>query len=264
MKTILISLALVVFTGCQPFLKNKKPQINNAQQVESNNISDEFSDWVDAVNKKSVNTIKDFYLPESIKIISSDSTLSGPAEIAEFYAFQSEDIKSISSLFMVKANKEKNIDYELIKYETLNGKSYAQLLIWKVKNGDKFREFEFISEISEETHNNEKSITKKRNLWVELCNSHNPENLVNTLYSSNSIYFNHKPIIKGQESLIKEYSYMKDENYKLNLHPLKMFFVNENLVYEIGQCEGTYKGKYILVWKKERDGEWRVFIDSNV
>jgi ketosteroid isomerase-like protein len=43
-----------------------------------------------------------------------------------------------------------------------------------------------------------------------------------------------------------------------------MFFVNDNLVYEIGQCKGTYKGKYILVWKKESDGVWRVFIDSNI
>jgi ketosteroid isomerase-like protein len=259
----LIPLVLIVLTGCQPFLKTKKSQITNSQHVEKNNISNEFSNCVDAINNKNVETIKDCYLPESIKIISSDSILSGPAGIAEFYALQSEGIKSISSLFIVKANKEKNIDYEIIKYETLNGKLYAQLVIWRVKNGVKFREFEFVSEISEKTHTNEKSITEKRNLWVELCNAHTPVNLVNALYISNSIYFNHKPIIRGHENLFEEYAYMKDTNYRLTLHPLKMFFVNDNLVYEIGQCEGTYNGKYMLVWKKESDGEWRVFIDSN-
>lgn len=264
MKAILISLLLIVFTSCQHFLKNKKTQKTNAQQVETKNIANEFSYWVEAVNRKNIYSIKDFYLPESIKIISSDSKLSGPTEIAEYYALHSDDIKSISSIYLVKASKEKNINYELIKYETQNGRSYAELLIWRLKNGNKYREFEFVSEVSEETNNNEEPITKRRNLWVELCNTHNPKNLVNTLYSSNSIYFNHKPIINGQENLIKEYSYMKDENYKLTLNPLKMFFVNDKLVYEIGQCEGTYKGKYILVWKKESDGEWRVFIDSNI
>jgi ketosteroid isomerase-like protein len=264
MKTILISLIFIVSTGCQQFLMNKKSQKTTVQQVDGHNISKEFSHWVDAVNDKNVDAIKGFYRPESIKIISPDSKLSGPAEIAEYYALQSENIKSISSLYIVKANKETNIDYEITKYETLSGKSFAQLLIWSVKNGDKFIEFEFVSEISEATHNNEKSITEKRNLWIEICNTHNPENLVNTLYSSNSIYFNHKPLIKGKEKLIEEYSYMKNANYKLTLVPLKMLSVNANLVYEIGQCEGTYNGKYILIWQKENDGVWRVFIDSNI
>jgi ketosteroid isomerase-like protein len=264
MKIILIYSVLLVFTGCQQFLRNKEYQKTNIQQVKSNNISNEFSNWVAAVNNKSIVSIKDFYRAESIKIISSDSKLIGSIEIAEYYALQSGEIKSISSLYNVKASKEKNIDYELIKYQTQNGKSYAQLLIWRLENGYKFREFEFESEISEETYNNEKSISERRNLWVKLCNTHNPKNLVNTLYSSNCIYFNHKPLIKGQKNLIDEYSYMKNSSYKLALDPLKMIFVNDNLVYEIGQCEGTYKGKYILVWKKEIDGVWRVFIDSNI
>jgi len=264
MKAKSISFVVIIFISCQPLLTQKKLSNTIEQQVEINTISNDISNWVDAVNNKSVDIIKSFYLPESIKIISSESKLSGPIEIAEYYALQSEGIKSITSLFSVNANMEKNIDYEIIKYEALNGKSYAQLLVWVVKGGYKFREFEFVSEISEETLNNEKSITDKRNLWVKLCNTHNPENLVNTLYSSNSIYFNHKPLVMGRENLIKEYSYMKGENYQLRLNPLKTLFVNDSLVYEIGLCEGTYKGKYIIVWKKERDGEWRVFIDSNV
>lgn len=264
MKTILIYSVLLLLTGCQQFLKNNQPQKTNIQQVNTNNVSNEFSNWVDAVNNKSVDSIKNFYRVESIKIISSDKQLSGSTKIAEYYVLQTEKIKSISSLYSVKASKEKNIDYELIKYETQNGILYAQLLIWRLENENKFIEFEFVSEMSEEKYNYEKSISERRNLWVELCNTHNPKNLVNTLYNSNSIYFNHMPLIKGQENLIKEYSYMKNANYKLTLDPLKMLFVNDNLAYEIGQCEGTYKGKYILVWKKENDGEWRVFIDSNI
>ena len=98
-------------------MKYRKLQKINVQQVRTDTISNEFSNWVDALKSKSVDSIKRYYLPESIKVISSDSILSGPIEIAKYYASQTSDIKSISSLYILQANKEKNIDYEIIKYK---------------------------------------------------------------------------------------------------------------------------------------------------
>ena len=264
MKTLLLSTLLLFLTGCWESSKENVLQKTETQHVETSTIPEGFSTWVRAVNSKKIDSIKSYYGAASIKIISSDSVLTGSDEIAQHYALQPGTIQSISSLFAVEANKQRDINYEFIKYETNNGQWYAQLLIWRMENGKKLREFEFTSNISEETNNNEKNIAERRNLWIELCNAHNPENLVNMLYSQNSMYFNHKPLIIGQQNLIEEYAYMKNENYTLTLDPLKMLFVNDNLVFEIGQCNGTYNGKYILVWKKETDGAWRVFIDSNV
>ena len=99
---------------------------------------------------------------------------------------------------------------------------------------------------------------------MELCNAHDVEGLVNELYSVNTLYYNHKPLVKGREDVIKEYGYMRNEKYSLKLTPLFIEAVNESTVYEIGQCNGSYGGKYILIWKKEADGKWRIFIDSNI
>ncbi len=263
-KKIILPLAFLIFVSCQ-YLSNKK-EIREIKPVpaETTVILEDLINWVDAINNKNLNSIQDFYRTESIKIISADSTLTSSNEIAEYYFLRPNKITSISSLFKVEASKEKDINYELIEYETEDKKVYVQLVIWRLYEGKKIREFEFTSRRLEVAVDDKEGISNRRNLWVQLCNAHNPNNLVNEIYSSHSFYFNHKPLIKGQDHLIKEYGYMKDENYTLTLDPLKLEFVNTNLVYEIGQCEGSYKGKYLLVWEKETDGQWRIFIDSNV
>ena len=64
--------------------------------------------------------------------------------------------------------------------------------------------------------------------------------------------------------MIKEYSYMNNKNYRLNLQPLIVKAVNASFAFEIGQCSGSYNGKYILIWKIDSDGSWKIFIDSNI
>ncbi|OJU27276.1 MAG: hypothetical protein BGN92_03695 [Sphingobacteriales bacterium 41-5] len=98
-------------------------------------------------------------------------------------------------------------------------------------------------------------INERRKLWIQLCNENNSKNLVEELYIKNAIYYNRKPPIRSTNNLIKEYSYTNNKNYRLQLHPLTTTTVNANLVFEIGQCKGTYNGKYILVWEKDSDGK---------
>ena len=57
---------------------------------------------------------------------------------------------------------------------------------------------------------------------------------------------------------------MNNKNYRLKLEPLIVKPVSKNLVFEIGQCSGSYDGKYILVWGKDVDGMWKIIIDSNI
>jgi len=57
---------------------------------------------------------------------------------------------------------------------------------------------------------------------------------------------------------------MSRESYSLRLTPIKTGQVKNNIVLEIGQCSGSYNGKYIIVWKKNALGKWEVFLDSNI
>ena len=126
------------------------------------------------------------------------------------------------------------------------------------------RELEFTAKNDTAALNFNEGIAERRALWIRLCNEHNAEKLVTQLYSENALYFNHKPLVKGTDDLVKEYGYMNYPDYSLTLDPLAVETVADDLIFEIGQCSGSYQGKYILIWKKEPDGIWRIFFDSNV
>ena len=233
--------------------------------VKSEHIPDNLKKWADDINNDNTNSLKNSYDTNAIKIISEDSIIDNSAQIANYYRIQTGKITSIESIFNLEANKKKEINYQLVRYQIDNLKEFIGIVIWKMENGKIIREFEFTQETTLESKKVDTTdIDERRKLWIELCNKNNSENLVKQLYSKHTMYFNHKPIVKGTEELIKEYSYMNNGNYTLNLHPLKLEVVNANFVFEVGQCSGSYNGKYILVWKKQPDGNWKVYIDSNI
>jgi ketosteroid isomerase-like protein len=223
------------------------------------------TDWMNAINSKDQNTLRNLYEANAVKIISADNIINGASKIADSYESHKNKIVSVASLFSIKANSQRGITYEIVQYETENQTTYIQLVIWKMVKGKVIREFEF-TEKSSTTNRKDilKNITKRRTLWMELCNAHKVEKLVKQLYSAKTMYYNHKPIVQGTENLIQEYGYMNRESYSLQLDPKKSVIVNANFVFEIGQCSGSYGGKYVLIWKKEADGNWRIYIDSNI
>lgn len=268
--TILFLTVLCTLPGC-----NKQPDkgettlLWNSEWSSNGNrpyeISQDLEDWVSAVNNNNIDDITGHYTQNAIKVVSADSIIQGSDQIAEYYLNGDDKIISIESLFQTIANEKRGIHYELIRFKTEKSKLYTQLVIWKSEGENKVREFETTVQNDlgkEETFN--EIISERRNLWIDLCNKHNAENLIRELYSPNTLYFNHRPLVKGTEALIKEYAYMNNDNYQLTLHPIKLVRGNDDIVFEIGQCKGSYNGKYILVWKKEMDGKWKIFIDSNI
>lgn len=234
-----------------------------AQEGDRSITATENINWKELINENK--NLSDLYKTNAVKIISFDNVLNGPSEITDHYNQKNHKIKSVESIFFTEGQKAREIYYEIVRVETSDAKEYIQLIIWSGRNGKKLRELE-MSEYSSDNNQvlHKKEIAEKRALWIKLCNAHNATELVNQLYSANALYYNHRPLIKGREALMKEYAYMNNANYSLSLEPIVMEFVNENTVFEIGQCKGSYPGKYIIIWKKESDGVWRVYMDSNI
>jgi ketosteroid isomerase-like protein len=259
-------MVILVSMGCKQLVNKEENTTNPTTEiVHSEEASDYVIDWVDAINDTHNSSIEKMYASDAIKIVSEDSIIESSSEIATYYKTKKDKITSVESLFHVEASKNRGIHYELIRYTTEDLQEYVQVVIWRLNNEQVLREFEFTERSSPEAKKvDTNEIADRRKLWMELCNAHNAENLVKELYSSNTMYFNHKPIVKGVENLIKEYDYMNNSDYTLHLEPMKLEVVNENFAYEIGQCSGSYNGKYLLVWKKQSDGHWKIHIDSNI
>lgn len=265
-KTLILLFVIVFTMACKqkPDMEENRYTIK-AETVRTAKVSDYLIDWVDAVNSNTIHAIEKIYASNAVKVVSADSIIENSSQIAKYYGLKKNKITSIESLFNVEASKDRGIKYELIRYKTEDLKEYIQIVIWRLENGEVKREFEFSERSNPEAKEVDiDRIADSRELWIELCNANNAENLIKQLYTADPIYFNHKPLVKGVEDLSKEYSYMNNVNYKLNLQPIKLEVVNKDFAFEIGQCSGSYNGKYILVWKKQADGNWKIHIDSNI
>ncbi len=199
------------------------------------------------------------YANAAVKILEDGSVISGKEAITTFYQKNLLRMELPETLFSVAANAQ--FQHEIGAFAS-KGEHYKQLIITDRENKEA-RVFEFTAR-AYTPKDYKVAIDRRRAEWITLCNKHNASDLVNGLYAENTIYYNHKPVVKTRDALIQEYEYMNNPKYSLQLTPLHVEPVNDNLAFEIGQCSGSYNGKYILIWEKDSTGKWYIKIDSNI
>lgn len=217
--------------------------------------------WGESIG--SIEALQNHYLANAIHINEAGGVINGSESIINFWKAQGIEISSSESTFEIKTTYKSDHVYEIGSFTTKDKIEYSHLLIEQLTDSISKRKLEFIAQ--KNIHSvNLSDIDKRRKDWVEYCNSHDAEGLVQNLYTENAVYYNHRPVLIGHSALTQEYQYMNNPKYSLRLFPLHVEVVSDSLVFEIGQCDGSYKGKYLLVWQKGTDGIWRVLMDSNI
>lgn len=248
----------------QPGVCQEKSPTENQETEKTTveSISDENQKWLTYVNSKS-DLLDEIYAENAIKILENDQVIQGSTAIKKYLFAQNTMLQSIQTEAIVMANTRRKIEYELGSYTDKNGNTYVQIIIWQTGDSKRQRVLEFEA-LSDNNLSIPVDITMRRDQWIELCNAHNAAALINEMYSENTLYYNHKPILRGRDQVIVDYQYMNNEKYSLNLTPIHTKSVNQNFVFEIGQCSGSYNGKYIIIWKKNKENKWEVYLDSNI
>ncbi len=203
----------------------------------------------------------DLYTPQALSINEQGEVVREGVNILQAHRQSWGKVDSLQTIRRVLANAP--YEYEIGSFRTDEPRQYQHLIIWKREAEDKKRELEFIATVGE-TESDNTDIDAQRAAWMDLCNQHDAAQLVTELYTEDALYYNHKPLVAGREAISQEYQYMNRENYRLHLEPILLQRVNENLAFEIGQCLGSYGGKYILIWQKQESGKWQVLFDSNI
>ena len=154
------------------------------------------------------------------------------------------------------------LEYEIGSSKTDKGGEFAHILIWSKEKSSP----QIIAEVVFEKSGNPEvpaELAKARDNWVEFCNKNNAKDLVEALYTEDAIYYNRGRVLRGHDQLSREYSYMDNPAYTLQLNPKHIEMVSDKMVFEIGRCSGSYPLPYILVWKMQNDGSWKIYFDSN-
>lgn len=249
-----LAIILSIFSGCSSSSSTDSAEVNILNQLSGNDL------WQYQLNH-GLDSIELMYTKNAIKISEDGSLFKGDSSISSHYRTNQSRIDSIYTIQLIQANDI--YDYEIGSYEVTGGKEFVHLLIWKNKDSIQRRELEFIAEKQENAILPDE-IDSLRTLWMKLSNAHQPGELVKATYHESALYYNHRPLIIGTEDIANTYGYMNNPNYQLSLDPLIIEPANESLVFEIGQCSGSYNGKYILVWQKNESGQWKILLDSNI
>lgn len=203
------------------------------------------------------------HLQNDVLILTKSGLLEDTAKVAAFVAsFKTSNGKgsTYKKEFSIAVNK--SLDYEI--GEILADSKLYFVMFLKNKADNSGPKIEFLI-IHEKTASQiaPAEIDKARNNWMELCNAHQAAKLVEQLYMADAYYYNRGRLLRGTKALASEYGYMNSPDYSLKLTPKHLTFVSSDLVYEIGQCSGSYPLPYMLVWKKQEDNKWQILMDSN-
>lgn len=207
------------------------------------------------------------YTADALKITPDGQVFRGPEAIAASYRAWREDQPKLAEVIAAGtfiASEKKGYTYEIGGFRTPDGREWHHLLILKTEDGRERRELEIVVPDDPKKEQRFGELDAARARWMTLCNAHDAYKLVAEMYTPDALYYNHKPLVIGTEGIAKEYSYMNRESYSLKLTPLAIEFADGRQAFEIGQCSGSYNGKYMLYWKKNDVGKWQVFFDSNI
>lgn len=216
------------------------------------------------ITNQKPDSMEALYLPGAMLIKSQNEIIYGAKNIANQKKTECKNLKKAELLYSIAANQDSSIYYQITKLSCENDQSYARILILNGPSGNRKIELEFISPLEVGFINEKDQLDQRRQEWIKKCNAHSAADLINNLYAKEAIYFNYKPLVIGRAAITNEYSYMNNNHYSLHLEPLKVVQINNNIAFEIGQCSGSYQGKYLIVWQKNMEGKWYVLLDSNI
>lgn len=252
--TLFSFLFTLLFYAC-----GELPVADQSNDTPKKQVAPENLSWREAIN--SGNSLSNNYLPSAVKAFVSGEVITGAEEIAAHWKTQAPKVTSITSDTLIVARDHPLIEYEIGEFATAT-QWRKFLIIWETDSTGRKRSFEMDVAINEPGEVSSE-VSNSRDRWVVLCNQHDASQLIREMYTTNTVYYNHRPVVQGQENLIKVYGYMNNPNYHLTLKPIISEPVSDRIVFEVGQCSGSYNGKYVIVWEKGDDGKWKVLMDAN-
>lgn len=172
-------------------------------------------------------------------------------------------IDRATSLETIKHDSSNYFDVGYYQTQDSIEEKIFYVIAWKKEGGQWCKELEVLYPANIKTKIATETIDLARKNWEILSNQHQPDTLIEQLYTTNAFYLNDGYIYKGRKSIQAKYAYMLKEHWHIRLGTIQTFQVNDNLFYDVGQYVSSGKGHYFILWQLQPDGVWRVLLDFN-
>lgn len=127
-------------------------------------------------------------------------------------------------------------------------------------------------------HSNEEieAIKEQSRLFSQYFVEGNTAALVDIYSDNGKIFPSDRPILEGRDSLMAYWTPAPDRKWRLESHkvvPEEITLTSATTAYDYGYYYGVssklmvpaekseWKGKYVIIWKKDEEGTWRIYID---
>lgn len=205
------------------------------------------------------------FLTRAILFKPDDTTIRGNSAVADYFkkTFSGKS-KIVSHTLLYRKKAEVNI-YDIGYYRLKDNRKIFYFISW-TKSGLGWRkEIEVLNEGELHVESAEKEINGRLERFCEIINStHNLRLLFDELYREKTYFYNKSRLYTGYDEMLIPYKSMKSEYYSIGLASEHLSMVGPGIAYHIGSFTvGDYPGIFVLIWKKDKEGTWRIVLDTN-
>jgi len=179
---------------------------------------------------------------------------------------QWQALSLLDTAFSIAIIKHDSSNYFDIGYYQLKDTTLGQLaymIAWKKEKGIWCKELEVLYPLEISNKIETQPIEVARQKWEDWSNQHQPDSLMEQIYSAHSFYLNDGYIYKNRKAIQTKYAYMLKEQWHIRLSSLQTLQVSDSLFYDVGQYVSSGKGHYFMLWQLQANGTWRVLLDFN-
>lgn len=121
-----------------------------------------------------------------------------------------------------------------------------------------------------------KAIDKANQEWIEAWDKGDPTKTTALFADDGKFLQSSGKIIKGKKQLLEwQTAFMKGmgKGAKVGINTLNVWLDGDDTAYEVGKYRYDYldegkaavaEGKYVVIWKKQKNGLWKIFMDMGV
>ncbi|MBX2843149.1 MAG: hypothetical protein KTR26_15375 [Flammeovirgaceae bacterium] len=217
-------------------------------------------EWIKALDEKNKEALSAMYFDKAALFMDYQIIL-GKGAITQALSNKPVSITDLQSESIVP--QDSNHIFQIGYYLENEEINYAFVTGWTFKDGAFLKEFEAIFSYTITKDKQNINLDPAREKWIKLANTNKPKKLLKGSYTKNAYYFHREKLSQGHTEISERYTYMAQPGYKITLSPDKIIQVQPNLALEVGEFKTNGSGRYILIWQKEKNGEWKALFDFN-